>query len=68
MKQIEADLIAKAIRNCRSSLEDKKDITDTICREILYRDQFFNTKRFRNLAIHTLPEGWPDRMENGSGN
>lgn len=63
MKQREADLVAKSIRNCRSSLEDKKDIVDMICEELLKEDQFFNTKRFRDIAIQKFPDGWPNRMD-----
>lgn len=62
MKQYELDIIAKAIRNCRSRLEDKKDIVDMICDEMLKVDQFFNTRRFRNLAEHQFDDGWPNRM------
>lgn len=68
MKQYEADAIAKSIRNCRSSLEDKKDIVDMICDEMLKIDQFFNVKRFRDVAIQKLPDGWPNKMDKIYGN
>ena len=63
MLQKEADIVAKAIRNSSKTLKDKKEIADVIISEMLKIDQFFNYKRFNNLAIHEFPEGWPNRMD-----
>ena len=63
MKQKEADIIAKAIRNSSKTLKDKKEIANVIISEMLKIDQFFNYKRFNNLAIHEFPEGWPNRID-----
>lgn len=56
MKQIEADLIAKGIRNLDVSPEDKKRCVNFICEHITQLDQFFNTKRFRDIALDFLPK------------
>ena len=63
MHKREADIIAKAIRTSSKTLKDKKEIADVIVTEMLKIDQFFNWKRFNNLALHEFPEGWPNRME-----
>ena len=63
MLQKEADIVAKAIRNSSKTLKDKKEIADVIISEMLKIDQFFNWKRFNNLAIHEFPEGWPNRCD-----
>ena len=63
MQQREADIVAKAIRNSSKTLKDKKEIANVIISEMLKIDQFFNWKRFNNLAIHEFPEGWPDHMD-----
>ena len=63
MQQREADIIAKAIRNSSKTLKDKKEIANVIISEMLKIDQFFNWKRFNNLAIHEFPEGWPNYMD-----
>ena len=59
MIQLEADIIAKAIRNSSKTLKDKKEISEMIIKEMFIRDQFFNSKRFLTLAVQELPEGWP---------
>ena len=63
MQQREADIVAKAIRNSSKTLKDKKEIANVIISEMLKIDQFFNWKRFNNLAIHEFPEGWPNNMD-----
>jgi len=63
MLQLEADIVAKAIRNSSKTLKDKKEIANVIVNEMLKRDQFFNWKRFNNLALHEFPEGWPNRVD-----
>ena len=56
MLQREADLIAKSIRNLNAPLNLKHDMCDFICREMLKDNQFFNHKRFRELAVLTLDD------------
>ena len=63
MKQIEADVIAKMIRNLECPLDQKKNYIDSVCYEMMKRDQFFNTNRFRTVASQVLDEGWPDHVE-----
>jgi hypothetical protein len=63
MKQLEADIIAKAIRNSEISLGEKADICKMICSEMLKQDQFFNQKRFMSLAILELDKGWPNQVD-----
>jgi len=60
MKQYEADAIAKGIRNqLKIPIGYKTELVDIICKVITDKDQFFNRKRFRDIALLTLPEGWP---------
>ena len=58
MLQREADVVAKAIRNLRVPLNVKHDITDFIVYNMLKADQFFNHKRFRELAVLTLEDNY----------
>ena len=63
MKQIEADLIAKGIRNLDVSLEDKKRCVNFICEHITQLDQFFNTKRFHDIALSFLPKDFYNKSD-----
>jgi hypothetical protein len=56
MKQYEADLIAKGIRNLTCPLSDKIDCIKFICTEMYNLDQFFNVKRFQTIAEQELPK------------
>jgi len=56
MKQLEADFIAKMIRNLDVDLEVKKELAETIGSGLFHMDQFFNLKRFKNLAELSLDE------------
>ena len=65
MKQIELDLIAKAIRNNKELSEAQKvSVAEDIANyQIKYRDQFFNKQRLVGIARNTFDEGWPNRMD-----
>lgn len=63
MKQYEADIIAKGIRNLTCPLSDKMDCIKFICTEMYNLDQFFNTKRFETLAIQELPKDFYSKKD-----
>ena len=64
MQQLEADIIAKAIRNLtRTPIGYKEEFVSAICKGMLLRDQFFNVKRFRTIALDVLPPGWPNQVD-----
>jgi hypothetical protein len=62
MKQEESDLLAKIIRNLNISPGLKEEIVTEVCKRFFEHDQFFNVKRFRNLANLNLDKGWPDEV------
>ena len=67
MKQLEADIIAKGIRNLECDLSMKQSCINFICKEMLKVDQFFNERRFITLASQELPPDFYARWgyENG---
>lgn len=62
--QREADLIAKALRNeLTLSAGQKEAIALRIVKWMLQEDQFFNKKRFLDIAVHEFPTGWPNKVD-----
>jgi len=64
MKQMEADAIAKAIRNrTKVPIGYKTELVDAFCAVMVEQDQFFNVKRFRDFALMELDPGWPNQVD-----
>ena len=63
MKQYEADVIAKGIRNLTCPLSDKIDCIKFICTEMYNLDQFFNVKRFQTIAEQELPKDFYNKRD-----
>lgn len=60
----EADMIAKILRNREDiPLPAKAAFVNDMIYCFMGRNQFFNHVRFRELALQTLPEGWPNRVD-----
>ena len=54
MKQEEADIIAKMVRNLDCELWQREEFINSVCKELYNRDQFFNVKRFKTIASQEL--------------
>jgi len=64
MKQAEADAVAKRIRNHTTiPIGYKEELVNAICYALTEQDQFFNIKRFKDMALMEFPEGWPNKMD-----
>lgn len=63
MTQKEMDLIAKMIRNCDWSLEQKEHLVRKINQAMLRENQFWDHVRFKRVAVQGLPDGWPNRVD-----
>ena len=63
MKEKEADIIAKMVRNLECPLPQKINYINSVCYELNKLDQFFNTKRFKTIAMQELDKGWPNHVE-----
>jgi len=60
MIESEADIIAKILRNNTNiPYPAKVEVVRDIIKAFMERNQFFNHVRFKDLALQTLPEGWP---------
>ena len=54
MKLIEADLLAKTIRNLEIPLDIKKEISENVAKVFFERDPSFDVRRFKTLADISL--------------
>jgi len=60
MREYEADMFAKCIRNrTEIPLPMKKALVDDICKAFMNKNQFFNQIRFRDISLQALPDRWP---------
>lgn len=58
MKQLEIDLIAKAVRNNEDLTQQQKEsvLNDIAQYQLRYNDQFFNSRRLLSIGANTLKE------------
>lgn len=64
MIQKDCILVAKCIRGLiKVPIGYKAEFVSALCKVLREEDYFFNEKKFRTIALDTLPKGWPNQVD-----